>query len=133
MSTWIQELQTPVPWVVPLKVSPTNVLPLFPPQGEDGSWGFQPNVGWCGRRGKGPSDERDWRVSQISYQASMELALCLPGVQEPFNWFLDFSQLFCWFVVKFTSPWWKEDLGFLFHHLSDVTLCEGFCVNTSFN
>lgn len=80
VSTWIQARQTPVPLGSPSKSHlETNILLLSIPREKMVVGDFQSNAPWFGGRW-GHSDEREQGVSQTSYQASMPLALCLPGV-----------------------------------------------------
>lgn len=77
------------PWAATLKVRILDIHATnFPPREKMGVEGFLSITQYhAGRRGSGDSV-----INLFFYWTLMCLASCSPGLQEHFNWFLDFSQ-----------------------------------------
>lgn len=86
-------------------------------QGETWSWGFPPSLMACTRGG-----DYGKRGFLFSLLVLMQLNLHLLRMQEPLNWFPDFSQrvLIRVMLLNHCVCGEKESSGFLFHHLADI-------------
>lgn len=114
-----QTRQKPVPWAAPWKAQMLDTRSSFSlPQGKIRVGNFLV-IMLCWGRCAG-----EW-VPWIFLLASMQLISHLRVVQEPLDWFLDFSQrellcalLLIWFLSVGERVW-----CFLFYRLAVITLC----------